>query len=117
MPETTKSSAAKTARRMTKPETCEMPAASRAAVAVAQPMSSEKQLGSFEAAMKLFHARDLMQARELFLQAAKGPERDVVKGRIKALEDRKDELKHQFNKARFDALVDDVQGEWHNFRS
>ncbi|HEY4248393.1 MAG TPA: hypothetical protein VGM64_16215 [Lacunisphaera sp.] len=42
----------------------------------------------------------------------KGPERDVVKGRIKALEDRKDELKHQFNKARFNDLVDDVQKEW-----
>jgi hypothetical protein len=43
-----------------------------------------------------------------------GPDRDVVKGRIKALEDRKDELKHQFNKARFDALVDDVQKEWND---
>jgi tetratricopeptide (TPR) repeat protein len=28
--------------------------------------------------MKLFHARDLRQARELFLQAAEGPERDVA---------------------------------------
>jgi tetratricopeptide (TPR) repeat protein len=87
MPETKKSSASKIARRMTKPETSKMPgtsepgsttAASRAAAAVAQPMSSEKQLGSFEAAMKLFHARDLKQARELFLQAAEGPERDVA---------------------------------------
>lgn len=41
-----------------------------------------------------------------------GPERDVVKGRIKALEDRKDQLKHQFNKDRFNDLVDDVQKEW-----
>jgi chromosome segregation ATPase len=47
----------------------------------------------------------------------KGPDRDVVKGRIKALESRKDELKHQFNKARFDALVDDVQSEWNDFRN
>ncbi len=47
----------------------------------------------------------------------KGPERDVVKGRVKALEDRKDELKHQFNKARFDALVDDVQSEWNDLRN
>lgn len=46
--------------------------------AVAEPMSSEKQLGSFEAAMKLFHARDLKRAREVFLQAAEGPERDVA---------------------------------------
>jgi hypothetical protein len=43
---------------------------------------------------------------------SKGPEREVVKGRIKALENRKDELKHEFNKARFDNLVDDVQSEW-----
>ncbi|MGA2771474.1 MAG: hypothetical protein ABSG26_11735 [Bryobacteraceae bacterium] len=28
--------------------------------------------------MKLFHARDLKHARELFLQAAEGPERDVA---------------------------------------
>jgi tetratricopeptide (TPR) repeat protein len=45
---------------------------------VAEPQSAEKQLGSFEAAMKLFHARDLKPARELFLQAAEGPERDVA---------------------------------------
>lgn len=42
----------------------------------------------------------------------RGPERDAAKRRVKALEDRKDELKHEFNKARFNALVDDVQGEW-----
>ena len=89
MPETKKSSASKTARRMTKPETSGTPgasesegstAASRAAAAgvVVQPQSLEKQLGSFEAAMKLFHARDLKQARELFLQAAEGPGRDVA---------------------------------------
>ena len=47
----------------------------------------------------------------------KGPEREVVKGRVKALENRKDELKHQFNKARFDALIDDVQSEWNDFRN
>ena len=54
------------------------PGGATAAAAVAEPMSSEKQLGSFEAAMKLFHTRDLKQARELFWQAAKGPERDVA---------------------------------------
>ncbi len=42
----------------------------------------------------------------------KGPEREVVKGRIKALDNREDELKHEFNKARFNDLVDDVQKEW-----
>jgi hypothetical protein len=40
---------------------------------------------------------------------ARGPERDALKHRVKELEHRKDELKHNFDKARFDALVDDVQ--------
>lgn len=47
----------------------------------------------------------------------KGADRDIAKRRIKALEDRKDELQHQFNKARFDALIDDVQSEWNSFRN
>src|SRR5215471_8598890 len=37
-----------------------------------------KQLAAFEAAMKLFHARKLKEARDLFEQAAAGPERDVA---------------------------------------
>ena len=85
MPETTKSSASKTAKRMTKPQPSRMPGASgpegttaASPAAVAEPQSSEKQLGSFEAAMKLFHARDFRPARGLFLQAAEGPERDVA---------------------------------------
>jgi tetratricopeptide (TPR) repeat protein len=45
--------------------------------AAQQPLNSQKQLASFEAAMKLFHERKLKEARELFLQAAQGPERDV----------------------------------------
>ena len=57
---------------MTKPEKPE------SATAAEQPQSAEKQLGSFEAAMKLFHARDLKRARDLFFEAAKGPERDVA---------------------------------------
>ena len=72
MPETKKSFASKTA---------EGPKAvprAAAAATVAPPMSAETQLGRFEAAMKLFHARDLKQARELFVEAAKGPERDVA---------------------------------------
>jgi tetratricopeptide (TPR) repeat protein len=44
----------------------------------AQLSNAQKQLAAFEAAMKLFHARDLKEARELFQQAAKGPERDVA---------------------------------------
>src|SRR5208283_3018772 len=80
MPETKKISASRTTRRMTKPETSGMSTASdpEDTTALAQPQSPEKQLGSFEAAMKLFHARDLKQARELFLQAAEGPVRDVA---------------------------------------
>jgi tetratricopeptide (TPR) repeat protein len=38
----------------------------------------EKQLADFEAASKLFHARKFREARELFLAAAAGPERDVA---------------------------------------
>jgi tetratricopeptide (TPR) repeat protein len=42
------------------------------------PSNSQKQLGAFESAMKLFHARNLKEARELFQLAAGGPERDVA---------------------------------------
>src|SRR5947208_14644002 len=49
-----------------------------AAVAVAQPLNAAKQLSSFEAAMKCFHARKLAEGRELFEIAASGPERDVA---------------------------------------
>jgi tetratricopeptide (TPR) repeat protein len=48
------------------------------AVAVAQPLDSQKQLQVFEAAMKLFHARRLQEALEQFRQAAEGPELDVA---------------------------------------
>ena len=85
MAETTKSSASKSAKRMTKPQPPRTPSASEpesttavSPAAVVEPQSAEKQLGSFEAAMKLFHARDLKPARERFLQAAEGPERDVA---------------------------------------
>jgi chromosome segregation ATPase len=50
-------------------------------------------------------------------QMPRGEARDAAKRRIKALEDRKDDLKHEFNKARFNALVDDVQGEWNDLRN
>lgn len=46
----------------------------------------------------------------------RGADRDAAKRRVKALEDRKDELEKQFTKARFDALIDDVQGEWNDIR-
>ncbi len=44
----------------------------------AQQASGQKQLAAFEAAMKLFHTRNLKEARELFVEAAAGPERDVA---------------------------------------
>jgi len=88
MPDKKKSPAAKkTDRRMSKPQgpksakTSEpgRPAAVRDGVAaVAQPSTSARQLSSFEAAMKLFHARKLQEAREQFQTAAEGPERDVA---------------------------------------
>jgi tetratricopeptide (TPR) repeat protein len=53
-------------------------ATGEAAVAVAQRLDAPRQLSSFEAAMKLFHARRLEEARELFQLAAAGPESDVA---------------------------------------
>jgi tetratricopeptide (TPR) repeat protein len=61
------------------PETRPRAVASRSgAVAVEQPADSERQFQSFAAAMKLFHARQFKEARELFHRAAQGPERDVA---------------------------------------
>jgi tetratricopeptide (TPR) repeat protein len=40
--------------------------------------NAPNQFTSFEAAMKLFHARQFTEARDLFVQAARGPERDVA---------------------------------------
>jgi tetratricopeptide (TPR) repeat protein len=55
------------------------PVSSRvAAAALAQSSDPRKQRSAFEAAMKLFHARQLREARELFVGAAGGPERDVA---------------------------------------
>jgi hypothetical protein len=62
-------------------------------------------------------SQNIDQLKDRADKMPKGPDRDIVNGRIKALETRKDELKHQFNKARFDALIDDVQGEWRSFRN
>jgi len=50
------------------------PAAHEAAAKAPPPT----QRGSFEAAMKLFRARKLREARELFAGASQGPERDVA---------------------------------------
>ena len=48
------------------------------AASVSETPNASRQLGSFEAAMKLFHARKLREARDLFEHAAAGPERDVA---------------------------------------
>lgn len=80
MPEKKKSSASKSAdRRMNKPQvSASVESSEPVRAAEAQPSNGQKQLGSFEAAMKLFHARNLKPARELFELAAQGPERDVA---------------------------------------
>jgi tetratricopeptide (TPR) repeat protein len=49
-----------------------------ARAAVPQLPDSQKQLAAFESAMRLFHARKLREARDLFAQALAGPERDVA---------------------------------------
>jgi len=40
--------------------------------------SAQKQLASFESAMKQFHARRFKEARDLFQAAIQGPERDIA---------------------------------------
>ena len=50
----------------------------RAAASAGGSERRSRQFASFEAAMKLFHARNLKEARELFAQAIAGPERDVA---------------------------------------
>lgn len=42
----------------------------------------------------------------------KGPERDALRKRVKALEAREDELEAGFNRARWDSLVADLKSEW-----
>jgi tetratricopeptide (TPR) repeat protein len=49
-----------------------------AADSSAQAQTTPSQLGTFESAMKLFHARSFEQARKLFTAASEGPERDVA---------------------------------------
>jgi tetratricopeptide (TPR) repeat protein len=46
--------------------------------AAAPAAGAPNQFTSFEAAMKLFHARQFKEARVLFTQAVRGPERDVA---------------------------------------
>jgi len=80
MAEKKKSSATKSiARRTAKPRpSASVTASEPVRATVLPPTHGQRQRGSFEAAMKLFHTRDMKQARELFEQAALGPERDVA---------------------------------------
>jgi len=69
-----------TDRRMTKPQVIRTPPSTEPPSKGQAPAvsSGAKQLATFEAAMKLFHARKFKEARELFEQSAGGPERDVA---------------------------------------
>jgi tetratricopeptide (TPR) repeat protein len=91
MPDKKKSIAVKTKnteRRMTQPQTSQAAKTAepkRAAGTPARPkdagpppQNGPRQLDSFEAGMKLFHARKLKDAREQFVEAEAGPERDVA---------------------------------------
>ncbi len=68
-------------RRMTKPQ-APTNIATATSAAKAQPPAAAKagpnQMESYEAAMKLFHTRKLKEARELFVVAATGAERDIA---------------------------------------
>jgi tetratricopeptide (TPR) repeat protein len=93
MPEKKKSTVSKTTEsrtidsRMNKPQVSKPTKASEpdrqqsatsAAAAAAPAWNGQKQMAGFEAAMKQFHARNFKAARELFEQAAQGPERDIA---------------------------------------
>jgi len=60
------------------PKKSVMPAPAEAAPAAVLPDDGSPQRAAFDAAIKLFHARNLKEAREFFLRATKGPERDVA---------------------------------------
>ena len=91
MPEKKKTTVSKSPeRRMTKPQASKplksaavehpegKPHPPGVAAAHGRALNSQKQLSTFESAMKLFHSRNLVDARELFRQAAQGPESDVA---------------------------------------
>lgn len=89
MAEKKKTSASKIAeKRMSKPqspkpmETSEpldnAGSSSSSTAGASKEWSAQKQLAAFESAMRLFHARHLQQASDLFQQAVDGPERDVA---------------------------------------
>jgi tetratricopeptide (TPR) repeat protein len=62
----------------TAPETVRAIASPAVGAIGPSPLDSQRQLAAFEGAMRLFHARKLREARDLFTQASAGPERDVA---------------------------------------
>ena len=66
-----------------------------------------------KAAIKALEAK-IDQLEDRADNMPRGADRDALKRRVDALEDRKDELEKEFNKTRFNALVDDVQSEWNH---
>jgi tetratricopeptide (TPR) repeat protein len=81
-PKTVAPKAGNTAKRMTKPQAPKnsknVETAAKAATVPAAPPPGARQLASFEAAMKRFHACQYREAKEHFAVAASGPERDVA---------------------------------------
>lgn len=80
-----KAAESSTEKRMTKPQAPKsiktsdaVHAQSSTAAAAAPALNGPSQLAAFEAAMKQFHARNFAPARDLFLQAVEGPERDIA---------------------------------------
>jgi len=71
----------KVEKRMTRPQptkTAKTPEPAPKAAPSGTAPNGVKQMAAFEAAMKLFHARKLKEARDMFHQATIGPERDVA---------------------------------------
>ena len=81
MPEKKKSSVIKSAEKRTadpEPSGAVRPAEPVRAASLHPANGGHQQRSAFDAAIKLFHARNMKQARELFEQASAGPERDVA---------------------------------------
>jgi hypothetical protein len=79
----------------------------------ARPTDTNKE--DMKAAIKALDAK-IEELDERADKMPRGADRDAAKRRVKALEDRKDELQKDFNKARFDSLIDDVQSECNDIR-
>lgn len=72
---------------------------------------SDENKADVKASMALLDS-EIKRLEERVDQLPKSSERDATKARVKALKDRRGELASDFRKARFDALMADVKGEW-----